>query len=352
MLYDINKSYQDNVNQGPLFKGPLPKRIWPKKDLWVDFLGHKVASRLGVPAGPLLTSAWTTLAGQLGFDIVTYKTIRSKPDEGHPLPNILYVKTKPQLDFEDEILVSTPDEPALQKLAITNSFGMPSQDMAFLEKDIPKARTSLHEGQILVVSIVSSGDAEHFTDDFVNTALLAKNASAQVVEANFSCPNVKSGGQLYTNPQNVYETASRLVQALQGVPLIIKVGLFPNEELLREVLISASKAGVSAISGINTISRRVVDSSGQPALGSERLRSGICGAPIRSMAVNFIRTARHVIDKEKLPLTLIGVGGIVEADDFDAFFNAGADFAQSATGMMWDPFLATKYHERGQHATK
>jgi hypothetical protein len=52
----------------------------------------QVASRIGVPAGPLLDSKWTTLAANLGYDIVTYKTIRTCASTGHAPPNVLYLQ--------------------------------------------------------------------------------------------------------------------------------------------------------------------------------------------------------------------------------------------------------------------
>jgi hypothetical protein len=45
-------------------------------------LAMQVASRLGVPAGPLLDSRWTTFAARMGFDILTYKTIRTQASTG------------------------------------------------------------------------------------------------------------------------------------------------------------------------------------------------------------------------------------------------------------------------------
>lgn len=50
--------------------------------LIVLFVCWQVASRLGVPAGPLLDSRWTTFARQMGFDILTYKTIRTQASKG------------------------------------------------------------------------------------------------------------------------------------------------------------------------------------------------------------------------------------------------------------------------------
>lgn len=347
MLYDMYKSYQENVRQGPLWPGPIPERQLPSKELWVDFLGHKVASPIGVPAGPLLTSDWTALAGRLGFDIITYKTIRNRAYAGHPLPNMLYIQSKGQLDSSQGEVLAVDQEPGLDELGITNSFGMPSQSLEFLEADIPKALHHLQEGQVLVVSIVGSGtNRGDFIKDFIDTAMIAKNSGAKVVEANFSCPNVTAKeGSLFNNPQDVFEFASQLVKALNPIPLIIKVGVFPTNTLMKEVFLAAARAGVQAVSGINTVSKKVVDRFGKPALGPDRPTSGICGAPIRGLALNFVRDARKILTDEKLPLTLIGVGGITLPNHFDEFLHAGADIAQTATGMMWDPYIAMKYHK-------
>ena len=64
-IYDIQKTYLENLKKGPCFVGEIPKR--PEVSMLYDFLGTPVASPLGVPAGPLLDSKWTTLAAQLGL---------------------------------------------------------------------------------------------------------------------------------------------------------------------------------------------------------------------------------------------------------------------------------------------
>src|SRR6185503_12535815 len=93
-IYNIEKSYQENLEEGPFFTGSLPERRWPHPSQWYDFLGYKVASRIGVPAGPLLNANWVLLAARLGFDIVTYKTIRSQKQLAHPLPNMVYISSR------------------------------------------------------------------------------------------------------------------------------------------------------------------------------------------------------------------------------------------------------------------
>lgn len=353
-IYDIGKTYEENADKGPFFSGPIPERKWPPKEKWIDFLGYTVASRIGVPAGPLLTSSWVKLAGSLGYDIPIYKTIRSKAHPSHPLPNMIYVDTHGMIDpahkKEPAYLVSSPS-PQIENLAVTNSFGMPSKSPTFLHEDIARANASLREGQVMVVSVVGTPRSDmSFIQDFVSAAQLAKEAGAKIIEANFSCPNVdKREGCLYMSATTVYDIASALVKAIHPIPLIIKAGLFASSEQMRDVMIAAARANVRSIAGINTISMAVVDRTGRPALDEKRTTSGICGGPIRNAALEFITQAKRINRREKLDLTLIGVGGITLPEHFDLFLEAGADIAMSATGMMWDPYLAARYHQEHTH---
>lgn len=352
-IYDIAKSYEENLEKGPFFSGPLPERVFPSEDKWIDFLGYKAASPIGIPAGPLLSSNWIKLAASLGFDLLVYKTIRSRPHPAHPLPNMVYVDTSGMIDIERPPalahLIQTPSS-HIEDLAVTNSFGMPSKSVAFLKEDIPKAQASLKKGQHLIVSVVGTQRSDAtFLEDFVQAALLAKECGAQIIEANFSCPNVDAAtGCLYTSPQAVFDIGSKIVQAIAPIPLIIKVGLFSSFEHMRAVLQIAAKAKIRSVSGINTISMAVTDTLGNPALGPQRKTSGICGGPIRKAALSFIQNAHKINTQDKLDLTLIGVGGITLAEHFDQFLDAGAHAAMSATGMMWDPYLAMRYHQQSK----
>lgn len=350
-IYDIKKSYLENLENGPFYHEPIPPRLLPERKNWIDFLGFPVASPIGVPAGPLLDSKWIDLAANLGFDILTYKTIRSHEHPSHPLPNIMPVKTDGQLlprhlpdcVYETDQVIDLSND----NMGITNSFGNPSKASTFLEHDIPLANAKLRKGQVMIVSVFgTSKPGVDVIDDFVDTALFAKHCGAQIIEANYSCPNVAANeGSLYASPESVYSFSSRIVKALGETPLIIKVGVFPDTNRMRETFIAAARAGVRAICGINTISIKVLNQKGEPALGPDRLTCGICGNPIRQAALDFIQQARDIIEKEKLDLVLLSTGGATQPTHFQQFLNVGADIAMTATGMMWDPYLAMKFHE-------
>jgi dihydroorotate dehydrogenase len=342
-IYDVNKTYLENADEGPFFDGEIPAIERPATK---SFLGHAVSSLIGVPAGPLLNAAWIDLAGRLGFDIVTYKTIRSFAYAGNPMPNIVFVEPSTDVARRRE---AAPD--SIEELSITNSFGMPSRSLDYLLHDIAKANASLREGQVMIVSVVGSPDQkEGFLEDFVTTARFAKSAGAKIIEANFSCPNAgKHEGCLYMSADSVARFTRAIATAIAPTPLILKMGLFPNEAAMRKSLIAAARGGAQGVAGINTISMRIIDQSGVPALTGGRITSGVCGAMIREEALGFIRSARAIIDEEKLGLTLIGCGGIMVPEHFDAFFQEGVDVAMSATGMMWNPYLAYQTHIRHRH---
>lgn len=348
-IYDIHRSYIENAQFGPFFDGDIPQRQWPQQREWIDFLGFRLASRIGVPAGPLLNAKWISLASDLGFDLVCYKTIRSIEHAGHPTPNMIYIDQRTPFDpnaIPETVYASSQVPQDIDQFGVTNSFGMPSRSHIYLSRDIRLSNNLLKPGQVMVVSVVGTPSLGNFYQDFVYTAEFAKDCGAKIIEANFSCPNVTTGeGDIANDPSAVYTLSSQLIQALGTTPLILKVGYYKDKKKMRDVLYQAARAGVRAISGINTISARVLAQNDRPALGSGRENCGICGTPIREAALEFTRAARDIIDKERLGLQLLACGGIMKPEHFTLFLNAGADIVQSATGMMWDPYLAMRYHE-------
>jgi len=109
-----------------------------------------------VPAGPLLDSRWTSLAAALGFDVVTYKTVRTVAHSGHALPNILLLDCPSQLfpGGNEVVHVSEvngdAESPSSCPPAITNAFGMPSMAPDYLSADIPVAQAALAPGQVRI----------------------------------------------------------------------------------------------------------------------------------------------------------------------------------------------------------
>ena len=95
-FYNVDLSYEDNYARGPFGEfaaalcGDVPagEAASPAKS---SFLGVPVDLPFGIPAGPLLNERFTTAAFRMGFDIATYKTVRSRAWGCNPFPNVLAV---------------------------------------------------------------------------------------------------------------------------------------------------------------------------------------------------------------------------------------------------------------------
>lgn len=349
--YDIHRSYEANYQEGPFISEKAPPRQIRRKR---RFLGFEVNSCLGVPAGPLLNARWILAYAELGFDLPVYKTVRTRATPSHPDPNCMFLKLKGQINDEDfgKRLVATMEPPAaLEEISITNSFGMPSRDPQVWQADIQKAKAGLGDGQVLIVSVVGTPGEKDLADDYARAAGLAADAGAPIVEINLSCPNVVTGeGSVYTDPAFSSAISKRVKRAIGQVPLIIKIGYIKDPGRLAEV-VKANAPHIDGIAGLNTLSFEVVNTEGKSALpGPGRLRSGVCGSAIRRCAVLQASRLVDLRQKERYDFVVVGVGGVMTTGHIREFSNAGVDGVMSATGAMWDPFLAYKYwkEEEGQ----
>ncbi len=348
--YDISKSYDWNYENGPIFTDKIPERVKPAKffKLW----NFELNSPIGVPAGPLLNSNWIKLYAELGFDILVYKTIRTTYRECHPNPNCIYIQRKEQLKPEEagQDLVGNFLQPEdVREITITNSFGVPSKEAQEWMADVEKANSYLSQGQVMIVSINGTpGTGVDLVSDYVRAAEMAKEAGAKIIEANYSCPNVCSGeGSIYADPEFSAKISREIKKALgSSVPFMIKLGNLTDKEKFREV-IKNNAPFVDGISGINTVKMNVYNEAGEQALpGKGRLGSGLCGNIIRDIAQEFTADLVKIKKKNGFDFIICGVGGITTADHFAERLKGGADIAMSATGAMWNPFLASEFHKK------
>ncbi len=350
--YRVDKSYDWNYDNGPIFEDPLPKlqRGIPQ----IDFLGHKIFSRLGVPAGPLLNARWIKLYAQLGFDVLVYKTVRTIERKSHPAPNCAYIDIAHPLSIQDSgkdlfVLDKEPQGKEKNNLTITNSFGVPSKSPKVWMADIEKANTFLGDGQVMIVSVNGTpGTGVSIENDYAACAAMAREAGAKMIEANYSCPNVATGeGSIYAD-KHVSSLISETIRKAIGknIPFFIKIGAFQHQEDLEEV-VRANIPFVDGISGINTMAMKVRHrdlTQGLP--GENRLRSGVCGWAIQEVAQSFTEKLNEFRKKLKKDFVIIGVGGIMTPQDIKKRISEGADIAMTATAAMWNPFLAQEFHKQ------
>ncbi len=149
------------------------------------------------------------------------------------------------------------------------------------------------------------------------------------LEVNISCPNVKKGGMAFGTD---VECAHRLVKGVRAVtskPLIVK--LSPNVTDITGVALAAQEAGADALSLINTLLGMAIDiHSRKPVLGN--VLGGLSGPAVKPVA---LRMVWQVSEKVRIPV--VGMGGIMTAEDALEFIMAGASAVAVGTANFINP---------------
>lgn len=356
-FYDPEKSYENNFQKGPFgaFSDPRyatgygeasGKVIENKSEPKYDFLGFKVHSPFGIPAGPLINSKFVKAALDKGFDVVTYKTVRSVKYPCHPWPNVLSVKIDGDLTLEKADGKLVADRNYHEPLSITNSFGVPSFEPEFWQKDLAEVVKNVHAGQVVIGSFQGTKKEGQSAEDYINdyriTARLLLETGVKIMEVNLSCPNEGTNNLLCYDTERSMQVLKAIKEVIGEIPIIAKVAYFKDDEALKELVKKIGNV-VEGISAINTIAAEIVDEEGNQALpGGGRAKSGVCGHAIKWAGLDMVKKLRQLREEFGYAYTIVGVGGVTTADDFFEYRNAGADIVMSATGAMWNPYLGSE----------
>jgi dihydroorotate dehydrogenase (NAD+) catalytic subunit len=333
--YDLDKTYTWNYDHAP---DPLTIDVDAVPGKW-DFLGLPVGSPLGVPAGPLLNGRWVVYYASLGFDVLTYKTVRSVERACYPMPNLQPVRCEQLAGRED----SVPAAADMQG-SWAVSFGMPSKAPDAWRADVDATRRRLPKGKVLSVSVVGTVQdgwtIDDVAEDYARCARWAVESGADSVETNFSCPNVSTcDGQLYQDFHDARHVAQRVREAIPGVPYIIKIGRLTRTEQV-EALLDAVGGAADALAMTNSIATKVTAPDGSALFDGQR--RGICGDATRRASIDQTQLFARLVRERSLPLRLIGVGGASTADHVRAYLSAGAHAVHLATAAMVNPAVAVE----------
>lgn len=349
-FFDPTKSYDENYKDGPFGAFADEVDLRTNEEPKYDFLGLKISISFGIPSGPLLNSKFCQAAFEKGFDVIHYKTRRSTKFPSNQWPNVIFVDTNGDLTLEKakQPLTSHKDPPSdLSQISITNSFGNPSPDPSIWQEDMKRAVEAEGKGQLLIASVVGTiqkgFSEEDYHEDFAKAALLAKETRVKVIELNLSCPNVAGEGIVCYSKDAVESICRKTREKIGNTPLLIKIGFFSKEQQgLLEDIIKRVIPFISGVCAINTIPAPVVDDRGKQALPGHpsRLMAGICGASIKWAGLDMVRRLKELREKLGKNFAIVGVGGVMTPEDYFEYREAGADVVQSATGAMWNPYLA------------
>jgi len=192
----------------------------------------------------------------------------------------------------------------------------------FIEEKIPFLKT--YDTKVIVNFF---GDS---IDEYVAAAeRLSSVEGIHGLEMNISCPNKQAGWCIFgTDPKVTTEVVSAVRKATK-LPLIVK--LSPNVTDISLMARVAADAGADALSVINTLTGMVIDiKTRRPKLANRT--GGLSGPAIKPVAV---RMVYEVFKAVKIPV--IGMGGIMHADDAIEFLLAGATAVAVGTANFVNP---------------
>jgi dihydroorotate dehydrogenase len=368
-VYNFREPFDANI------KGPsdqVPDAYPAEQPAW-KLLGLPVRYPIGVPASVLtVNSRWVEYYARRGFNVLTYKTVRSRRWEAHPFPNWVFLDDlreplSPGTDFARITARGGADsylaDPKAYSMA--NSFGVPSLEPPAWQRDVERAQSVLQEGQLLIVSVMGSYEeysGRDLIDDFAQVARMAEDVGPHAIELNLSCPNTvdHTGSGMKPPICEIAETTAQIVQAVRDAlrdketPLVAKLSYLPKERL-SEVVGSIAEM-VDAIAGINTIPVPVRDGQGNPTFrgtahdpSRDRLVAGVSGIAIRDLALDFTRSVANLERQHEWGLEVLAMGGVMDSHDVRALMASGADAVQAATAAVNNPHLPK--HVRGEAKT-
>ncbi|GIF13284.1 quinone-dependent dihydroorotate dehydrogenase [Actinoplanes teichomyceticus] len=269
----------------------------------VEAFGVRFPNRVGLAAGMdkngLALPAWSAL----GFGFVEVGTVTAKAQPGNDKPRLFRLR-------ESE--------------AIINRMGFNNAGAAALADRLARL------GPIGVPLGVSLGKSkvtplEDAVEDYLESYRLL-HPYADYIAVNVSSPNTPGLRALQDR-----DSIEALLTALRGpVPVLVKIAPDLSEPAIAELLEVCLEHGAAGLIATNTTLARDGLVPGEKHLAAET--GGLSGKPLTERARAVVR---FVHDETGGRLPIIGVGGIMSADDASRMLDAGATLVQLYSGFIY-----------------
>ena len=166
-------------------------------------------------------------------------------------------------------------------------------------------------------------------EDYIDVVERLADTDIDMLEMNVSCPNVKEGGIAFgQKPEALYDI-TQAVKKVAKQPVIMK--LSPNVTDIAEMARAVEAGGADVVSLINTITGMKIDINKRTfALANKT--GGMSGPAIKPVAVRMVYQVANAV---KIPV--IGMGGIMTAEDALEFILAGATAVSIGTASFINP---------------
>lgn len=277
--------------------------------LEVDLAGLRLKNPVVTASGPFgFGVEYAPLVDLGAIGAVVLKSVTLQPKDGNLPPRI----------------AETP-------AGMLNSIGLENPGVEAVIQDI---LPELKEHGAKVIASVAGETVE----DYGRVAARFAAAGVDGLEVNVSCPNVGRGGMAFgADPAAAAAVTAAVRRAAGDLPVFIKLGVLGADVV--KVAKAVSAAGASGVSLINTLPGLAVDlRRRQPVLGN--VTGGLSGPAIKPVALWAVWRVY-----EEVGLPVIGMGGIMSANDALEFIFSGATAVAVGTGNFVNPRLTVEMVE-------
>ena len=204
-----------------------------------------------------------------------------------------------------------------------NAIGLQNPGIdVFLERDLP----FLKQYDTKVIVNVCGKTVE----DYLEVVERLADAPVDMLEINVSCPNVKEGAIAFGQKADCLYDITAAIKKKAAQPVIMK--LSPNVTDITEMARAAEAAGADAISLINTLTGMKIDIHRRSFLLANKT-GGMSGPAVKPVAVRMVWQCAQAV---KIPI--IGMGGIMNAEDALEFIMAGATAVAVGCANFINPY--------------
>jgi dihydroorotate dehydrogenase len=293
--------------------------------LRTEAFGLRMHGPFGLAAGFDKNAVAVDGMSMLGFDHIEIGTVTGEPQPGNPRKRLFRL-------VEDRALI--------------NRMGFNNEGSAAVARRLGARRAvfSTTVG-VNIGKTKSVPESEAVRDYVASTERLAGHADYLVV--NVSSPNtpglrsLQAVGLLRPLLTAVREAADRTVTD-RRVPLLVKIAPDLADEDVDAVADLAVELGLDGIIATNTtIARDGLGLSSEPSVINEK--GGLSGGPLKARSLEVLsRLYTRVGDR----ITLVGVGGIENAEDAWQRILAGATLVQGYSAFIYEgPFWSRAIHQ-------
>ena len=172
------------------------------------------------------------------------------------------------------------------------------------------------------------------TEDYIDVVERLGDQPVDLLEINISCPNVKEGGIAFGQDPKAVEAITKAVKRVAKQPVIMK--LSPNVTDITVMAKAAEAGGADVLSLINTLTGMKIDIHRRTfALANKT--GGMSGPAVKPVAVRMVYQVAQAV---KVPI--IGMGGIMNAEDALEFILAGATAVSVGTANFANPYATVE----------